>query len=131
MSPDRIAVGGITALTLGLVALAFWQVGGPATGRMEARDETRFSDLLSLTSVVTCKATTEGNVLPQTLDASESCYYDVRRVDPYSGEPYRYAVVGPNEYRLCATFDAPERLARRAQSFDPQTGCLYQQITFD
>ena len=129
MSPDRIAVWGISALAIGLVAAALWQVGGPAAGRMEARDATRFDDLLSLTSVVTCKATTEGNVLPADLSPSESCYYDVRRADPYTGAPYRYDVIDREEYRLCADFEAPERLTRRAGSFDPETGCLYQQIS--
>ncbi|SIT09438.1 hypothetical protein SAMN05421759_11546 [Roseivivax lentus] len=129
MRPDRIAVWGVIALSVGLVGLAFVQVGGPQAGRMEARDEARFGDLLALTSVVTCKATTEGNVLPDDLSPSTSCYYDVRRTDPYTGAPYRYEVVDREEYRLCAEFEDAARLSRRAGSFDPETGCLYQQIS--
>ncbi|QFS83898.1 hypothetical protein FIU97_14205 [Roseivivax sp. THAF40] len=131
MRPDRIAVWGVSVLGIGLVALALVQVGGPQAGRMEARDAARFDDLLALTSVVTCKATTEGNVLPEDLSASTSCYYDARREDPYTGAPYRYEVVDREEYRLCADFEDAARLSRRAGSFDPETGCLYQQISLD
>ncbi len=131
MRPDRIAAWGVSALTVGLVALALWQVGGPAGGRKEARDAVRFGDLLALTSVVTCKATTEGNALPEDLSPSTSCYYDARRSDPYTGVPYRYEVVDREEYRLCADFEDAARLSRRAGSFDPETGCLYQQISLD
>ena len=131
MTPDRIAVAGVTGLAVLLVVAALWQVGGPQAGRMEARDDTRFSDLLSLTSLVTCKATTEGNALPQDLTESASCRYDVRLNDPYTDAPYRYEIVDTEEYRICADFERPERLTGRAQSFDAEEGCLYQQVALD
>ncbi|MCE0506798.1 DUF5671 domain-containing protein [Roseivivax sp. GX 12232] len=127
-APDRLAVAGIGGLALLLVASAFWQVGGPGQGRAEARDEARFSDLLGLTSLVACKAATGGDTLPEDLSPGESCHYDIRRSDPFTEAPYRYEVLNPGEYRLCAEFELPERLSGRAGSFDPETGCLYQQV---
>ena len=129
MRPDRLAVWGLIAIVIALLAVAFTQTGGPAAGRAEARDAARLSDLRDLRRFVVCVARTSGtHSLPGTLAPVDACPDITPREDRFTGTPYRYERLTDTTFRLCASFDVPERIPRAAAYsdalFDPETGCL-------
>lgn len=130
MRPEAFARIALAVLVVGLVALGLVVVGGPGRGRMESRDETRLSDLHRVRTYVICVAKSGGGVLPDRLERLEICQQDIRFADPFTGEPYRYERLSPTAFRLCATFEDPERIQdRRWDALAKETGCLHE--TFD
>jgi hypothetical protein len=118
-----------TAVTLAAVAIAaaivagVWTVGGPAQGAAERRDNTRADDLRRLVRLVDCQARSEGR-LPARLEASAACATTANLADPSTGAPYRYEVVPPFGYRVCADFETNVTPPYYDISFDGTTGCL-------
>lgn len=123
-SPALILLG---AVIVAMIAAAIYTTGGPLTARIERRDEVRRSDLDQLASYVSCVAELQGARLPDTLSKSPRCGQNVRQVDPYSGEPYRYEKLSRTAFRVCATFETEQATSVRMpdERFDPSTGCLY------
>jgi hypothetical protein len=46
-----------------------------------------------------------------------------RLSDPYTGQPYGFTRRSKDNFMVCATFEAPQRLPA-ATDFDPETGCI-------
>lgn len=112
----------IAALALVAVVIGLYMTGGPDLARKERRDNERMQELLAVGTWVDCVAGELGS-LPPTLQKSQQCDWMPRIDDPYTGAPYRYEVLAPNRYRICANFDLPpppreDRWARDAQ------GCI-------
>lgn len=100
-------------------------VGGPATGRMEKRDQARISDLNELRNYVTCVARARDKTLPDSLDGNSECKRNLNRTDPFDGTPYVYRKLSDTSYELCANFERPEALSRwQGQNLHSETGCL-------
>lgn len=113
-----LAVGGGLALT-----------GGPATGRAERRDETRYDDMRRLVGLVDCLAGAGGDRLPQSIAASDYCPSPARLTDPFSGQPYRYEIIDAASYRLCVEFELPFPARRlELEEYDAASGCFVQRI---
>jgi hypothetical protein len=123
MRPETLARTGLTALVAALLVLGVFSVGGPGTGRMERHDAERLSDLRALESWLVCMANAQGGMPPATLDPAQACRGTYRRNDPYTGTPYRYERVSDTSWRLCAAFEAPQRLGN-VPGFDADSGCL-------
>lgn len=126
MLRDNWPLLALGALVLAALAAAFSVVRGPATGRMEAHDEQRLSELRQLTGHVACLARENGGTLPAALVASETCPTPLDEQAFLLREGYRYEVFETGDYqsyRLCTTFEAPERMVGWGD-FDPRTGCL-------
>ena len=119
---DRTALKALVGLTVLLVALGLWVVGGPGQGRIEMRDAARLSDLRDLIDQAQCVYRTTG-AIPDTLGPDASCSYATVFEDRFTGEPYRYARVSDEVVRVCATFEAPGAV-RAYDNFDAQAGCL-------
>lgn len=108
------------AVVLGLVV-----TGGPAQGRREKRDELRLADLQVLMNRVQCRATETG-ALPADLSPTPPCAGDLRLDDPYTGTPYRYEILSPDSFRVCAAFetDLPLQTYWDRVNIDMAAGCL-------
>lgn len=98
-----IALLAVLAIGVGLAL-----TGGPGTARQERRDQSREGDLSRLAVLVRCLADANGRRLPERLQPSSDCDGQARLQDPFTGTPYRYQVIGPRRYRLCAEFEQPE-----------------------
>ncbi|KRW95763.1 hypothetical protein [Paracoccus sp. MKU1] len=96
--------------------------GGPGHARKERRDRERESDLADLGRLVVCLARENGDRLPEALETTPPCDWQVRLADPFTGVPYRYEVTGPRSYRLCAGFELPPRRSPGLAERD-ETGC--------
>ena len=126
MSRDRLAILALGALVVGALILALIEVGGPARGALEKRDEARFRDLLQLQSLAYC-VFHEDKSLPETLEPKGTCSRPVRSNDPITGQPYTYERLDETRFRLCADFEDPDQfgdlyIVRQADSFE--NGCL-------
>lgn len=127
MRPDRPAALALILLVVVAVALGLWTVGGPMQGRAEARDETRYRDLLALQRQVRCLADAAGGRLPEVLEETETCHIADRYADPYTEAPYRYEKLSESGYRLCAGFETArpgDFTAGPEVKFDAEAGCL-------
>ncbi|MEF9602927.1 hypothetical protein O4J55_11450, partial [Paracoccus sp. PXZ] len=96
--------------------------GGPGHARKERRDRERESDLADLGRLVVCLARENDDRLPEALETTPPCDWQVRLADPFTGVPYRYEVTGPRSYRLCAGFELPPRRSPGLAERDA-TGC--------
>ena len=92
------AVAVVAAVIAGMVAL-----GSPADQRARRLDQARLDDLRSLANGIEHEWG-QNRALPRSLDELPAGFGQRRR-DPATGEPYEYAVLAENRYRLCATFD--------------------------
>lgn len=110
----------LAALAIGAGLLL---TGGPGTARQERRDQSRESDLSDLSLLVRCLADANGRRLPERLEITPDCDPQARLNDPFTGTPYRYAVIGPRRYRLCADFELPENRAPGLRDRDA-AGCV-------
>lgn len=105
----------LAALVVLAVVLAVAQVGGPARGALEKRDDLRLRDLQRIRDQISCLTDIEDAPLPETLGPTDVCDTGQRYADPFSGQPYVYRVLGPNTYLLCAEFEDAERIADRGE----------------
>ena len=119
---DRLAVRALIGLTLLLVALGLWVVGGPGQGRSEMRDAARLADLRDLIDQAQCLYTTEGEI-PEAVGPDDACSYAFNFDDRFTGEPYRYARLSDTMVQACAVFEDPEAV-QTYDNFNPATGCL-------
>ena len=127
MSRDRLAILSLGALVAGALILALIEIGGPARGALERRDDVRLQDIMRLQSQIICLGNRSLGALPETLETTDQCDYGAATTDPISGEPYGYEPLGDGRFRLCATFEDPDRIADRLEnrqgSMD-EDGCL-------
>lgn len=97
--------------------------GGPGQARQERRDQSRESDLSRLAVLVRCLAEAGGRRLPDRLESTPDCNWQVQLNDRFTGKPYRYEVIGPRRYRLCADFELPENRPPDLRDRD-DAGCV-------
>jgi len=101
--PPRLAA----AAVLGVLVVGLILGGSPSRERHRQLDARRIQELQALKEVVDLYTRVHGQ-LPATLDMATG-RPDVSAIhskDPVSGEGYRYRVVDPRHYQLCAKFDA-------------------------
>lgn len=94
-------------------------VGTPTEGRLQRLDARRIEDLRGIMQA-TDSIWARSQRLPASLqELADDPRLDVQTVDPGSGEPYEYTVVGEDSYELCATFDrqSPDRAPRSSSEF--------------
>jgi hypothetical protein len=93
-------------LVLASIAAGFVLFGTPAAARGYRLDAQRVSDLQQIQADVLDYWQRAG-AMPQSLNAlNDSISNTVVPVDPQSGEPYEYTLVGGTTFKLCATFSA-------------------------
>lgn len=114
-----VLIAMLAALAIGAGLLL---TGGPGQARQERRDQSREGDLSRLSALVRCLADANGRRLPERLQPSRDCDGQARLQDPFTGTPYRYRVIGPRRYQLCADFERPEDRAPDLRDRDA-AGC--------
>lgn len=110
-----VAIATVAASVLGGLLL----LGSPLTERERRLDARRVTDMRALASAVDLYWSRQGQ-LPSSLAAlSQERGIQVNRVDPESGRPYDYRVIGDSSYELCAQFarDASEENRGRRGDF--------------
>ena len=94
----------VTAVVLVSLVAAFWMLGSPAEQRQYRLDQRRISDLAGIVNSISVYAGTH-DALPTDLSVfSKESGLPQAPADPLSGVPYDYVVLGPQTYRICATF---------------------------
>jgi hypothetical protein len=104
----------VTAVVAASVIAAIVMLGGPSGQRQRKMDEVRVQNLTYLALSVNGYFIRH-KVLPADLDAlAKEPGYRISRLDPGTGKPYGYEILGATTYRLCAEFagdsaaDSPE-----------------------
>ena len=116
MSSGKVVLSIATAVVLGSIVAGVLLVGGPAEGRIERLDDERVEDLQGIMRAVD-RYWKDHEQLPGMLeDLAAGPREQVNTIDPASAEPYGYAVLDENAYRLCAVFDGESRPRRRASA---------------
>lgn len=116
------ATAAIVALSVAAIVAGLALTGGPGTARKQNRDRDREQDLMALAAFVDCLAT-EANELPARIEPTRQCDRRLRMADPQTGAAYRYRVVDPGHYRLCADFELPPERPDDPWGRDAQ-GCI-------
>ena len=104
--PDKnlVIVSAVSAVVLAAVVVGAILLESPAQARLRRLDERRIDDLRDLALAIDAYWTREGQ-LPASLDDLSEAERIVRElVDPESGEPYEYRVLGEKIFELCAVF---------------------------
>ena len=99
--PLAIAVG---VVAIGTVIAAIWLMGSPDEQRRARIDAGRVDDLAAIEEAVREYAVDQGR-LPADLAALKSPGRTLHLDDREGRGAYEYAVVDPQHFRLCATFD--------------------------
>ena len=126
---QSVATISIAVLATAMVVAGLVTVGGPAQGRMEQRDSERISDLRMIEDHLNCIANEQG-ALPSSLAPTPAGPGDVRISDPHTDAPYRYEIIDPTHFRICAEFEVKPTAGQAERQFanysgvDPVTGCM-------
>jgi hypothetical protein len=96
-------------LILATVVSGFFIIGSPWQIRLYKYDDQKVMDLQNIQwQLVNYWQQKES--LPKTLsDLQDPISGNVLPFDPQTGEPYKYVVLGPKSFQLCATFNAVSR----------------------
>jgi hypothetical protein len=132
-----IGIGAFFLVTLGLIA-GFLAAGSPQHARQLALDSQRACDLQALTEAIAEHARgVPGAMLPAHLPASYAGQHgdgSSAAADPVTHRPYEYQRIGPQRYRVCATFAlASETAANRIPNWQHGAGrqCFERRIDGD
>lgn len=104
MSAGRIALAASVVVVLGSVIAALFLIGSPARQRDLRTDETRISDLRSLSNAL-ARYYRETRQLPDSIEqVMDGRIMSRLPRDPASGAAYEYERTGTARYRLCGDF---------------------------
>ena len=94
-----VSVAILTAVIVGAVLL-----DSPAEARLRRLDERRVEDLRELAYAIDAYWTLEERLPSSLAELPDERGYLAELVDPETGEPYEYRVLGEDSYELCAIF---------------------------
>lgn len=103
------ALAATAAVAFGII-FGFAHIGSPSDQRSASQDSRRLYDLSSIAGAVHNRWSTRGQkefVLPATIHDLEPTNPTASTLDPVTGRPYEYTLIGATNYRLCATFARP------------------------
>lgn len=129
--PGRSILTLATAVVVVSVVVGIVIIGSPTEGRFRQLDTSRVGDLQGIMRA-TDLFWSRNERLPDSLeDLAADPRTSVRIVDPGSGDPYGYRVLGADTYELCATFDrespevpGPGRAAADFWRHEPGRACF-------
>jgi hypothetical protein len=107
-SSARIALVGLAAAVLSVLAVGFWHAGSPAQARLFAQDRQRVTDLADIARRVERYYANTGS-LPASLDTCDSnpVTFVEHKVDRATGRPYEYRVIDATHFEVAADFNLP------------------------
>ncbi|WP_176248571.1 MULTISPECIES: hypothetical protein [unclassified Sulfitobacter] len=111
---NRLLFIGFCLVVAFAIGVGLWVVGGPEYARMVDQDRQRVFDLDVLADQIACVGQPK-RVLPDNLEELEPCFGrpDANRNDPVTNMPFRYTVLGPDAFELCAELAIDPKAARR------------------
>ncbi len=111
---NRLLFIGVFLAVAFAVGVGLWVVGGPEYARNVEHDRQRVFDLDVLADQIACVGQPK-RALPDNLEALDSCFGrpDANVNDPVTNMPYRYTVLGPDAFELCAELAIDPKAARR------------------
>lgn len=113
-------------LVLAAVGIGVFATGGPETARQEKRDRAQVQALRDAVRYVDCIARADG-ALPDALETERLCPTSSLRRFPTTDVAITYERLGQDMYRLCTSFERPDRLQSplngRLHNLNPETGC--------
>lgn len=112
---QRLFLGVVSVLFVGLVVVSIWLAGSPGEARAKRFDEARVQALNAITNAVT-NYYVSNTKLPLSLaelDASNRQMYNqnLDLIDPQTGVEYEYRVVNTStrQFELCAQFNVVKK----------------------
>ncbi|MBU3666320.1 MAG: hypothetical protein FGM15_10670 [Chthoniobacterales bacterium] len=110
IQPLRPAWYAVCLAVIAAIAAAVWVTGGPLRARLEAQDEQRVRDLLSIYQSVNQFYQAQKR-LPATLEECNTNpgSFVADQTDPVTGGAYEYEAVDKDTFTLRASFDLPSR----------------------
>ena len=87
------------------IVAAIVVMGSPSTQRLSRLDERRVTDLGNLTQAIQAYREAHDRLPADLPVLAAEPGSRLAIVDPGTGQPYGYAVLGAREYQLCARFD--------------------------
>ena len=111
MTPNQIWAAVGSAAALAAVAVGLYVAGSPSEERALRLDERRVADLQRLASAIDAYRNENGALPPGFEQLMTGRRLPDVPVDPVSGAPYTYEILGEDEYRLCADFERASRPA--------------------
>lgn len=126
MRLDRLAPLGLGVLAAAMIVGGLMVVGGPEAARREKHDLERVEALARLAGCVRDLPQETFDALPEVMTEQTACADFSEWRDPHTDEPFRIQRDGGTSYRLCATFEKPEKVNRSFYdlTFDRKTGCV-------
>jgi hypothetical protein len=111
---NRILFIGFCLAVAFAIGVGLWVVGGPEYARMVEQDRQRVLDLDALADQIACVGQAK-RVLPDNLQGLEPCFgrQEANRNDAVTNDPYRYTVLGPDTFEVCADLAIDPKAARR------------------
>lgn len=103
----RILVAGVIAAVAAAIIVAIIVLGSPMQQRQLRLDERRVRDLSTIANSISFYASTHETLPPDLSALGKQPGSRCAPVDPDTGTPYEYAVLGTESYRLCAVFAMP------------------------
>lgn len=95
-----VAVAVVAGSVLGGLRL----LGSPQEERERRLDERRIAEIQSIANAVDLYWTRQGRLPASLADLSQEQGIEVSVLDPATGRPYTYRVLGEGRYQLCAEF---------------------------
>ena len=110
---------GLAILSL---VLTFWQVGGPAQGQIEQRDQWRISDLRTLANDVAQCTAIDRAALPATFDPM-TCARNPARLTGFASD-ITYVRTSASAFSLCVQVEYPAAVDGYDLRLDGNTACI-------
>jgi hypothetical protein len=95
-----LAVAAVVAAVLG----GLWLLGSPQAERERRLDARRVAELRAIAAAVDLYWTRQGRLPESLAELSQERGIEVAPLDPVTGRPYGYRMLGGNGYELCAEF---------------------------
>jgi hypothetical protein len=118
-SGARFLLAGAVVAVIAAVIAGTVAVGPPRLERDRKLDGMRVMDLAAIERLISSFAKVHKSLPADLAALAQEPGYSVPRVDPESGRPYEYEVLGADGYRLCARFTTPSAGDRMGNIYAP------------
>lgn len=104
MAGRQLLAGIVSLVVASAIVTGMVILGSPSDARAKRLDALRVTELLGITTAINYFHSENGR-LPATLDELSKQPGVRISMDPATGAPYRYRVLGAEEFELCGTFE--------------------------
>lgn len=101
---NLVIVSAVSAVVLAAVIGGVLMLDSPAEARLRRFDQRRVEDLREIAYAIDAYWSREESLPPSLEELPDERGHLGKLVDPKTGEPYEYQVLGEDTYELCAVF---------------------------